>query len=152
MTLKDRIYRWYTEWRTPAHRGHAAPVVAGPLATHRVALVTTAGVRLREQPPFDTEHGDPSWRRIPGNVAIDSLVVDHTHYDTAPANADLDCVFPLRTLQALQHEGIIGEVAPVHFGYMGYIPDTAPLVNEFAPAMARELRAAGVSAVLLSPG
>lgn len=44
------------------------------------ALVSTAGVHLREQEPFDLE-GDNSWRLIPGDVRSDALMVTHAHYD-----------------------------------------------------------------------
>jgi D-proline reductase (dithiol) PrdB len=44
------------------------------------ALVSTAGVHLREQQPFDVE-GDNSWRIIPGDVAARDLMVTHEHYN-----------------------------------------------------------------------
>ena len=44
------------------------------------ALVTTAGVHLRDQQPFDLA-GDNTWRLIPGDVHADQLMVTHGHYD-----------------------------------------------------------------------
>ncbi len=44
------------------------------------ALVTTAGVHLRDQEPFALE-GDNSWRVIPGDVRSDALMVTHEHFD-----------------------------------------------------------------------
>ena len=44
------------------------------------ALVSTAGVQLREQEPYNLD-GDNSWRLIPGDVRTDQLMVTHGHYD-----------------------------------------------------------------------
>ncbi len=150
--LRDRLFRWYTEWVTPNAR--EAPMVQPnlPLERMTVALITTAGIRLADQPPFDGDRGDPTFRALPGDLDPAGLVVDHTHYDTGPARADVETVFPIRTLRALAAEGRIGGVAPVHFGFMGYIPDVAPLVEEAVPEVIRRLQAAAVDAVLLSPG
>ncbi len=53
------------------------------------ALVSTAGVHLREQEPFDVE-GDNSWRIIPGDVASRDLMVTHEHYNHQHAEGDTD--------------------------------------------------------------
>jgi D-proline reductase (dithiol) PrdB len=44
-----------------------------PLSECTVALVTTAGVHLKGQKPFDMSDpdGDPSFREIPGNTPLD---------------------------------------------------------------------------------
>lgn len=125
-----------------------------PLARLRVALITTAGVYRRGQPPFavDNPAGDWSMRPIAADTAAGDLLISHTHYDTRAAVADPDCVFPLRRLHELVAAGEVGSVSPVHFGLMGYIPDPAGLVRETAPVIARTLRAEGVHAAALSPG
>jgi D-proline reductase (dithiol) PrdB len=51
------------------------------------ALVSTAGVQLREQEPYNLD-GDNSWRLIPGDVRTDRLMVTHGHYDHRHADAD----------------------------------------------------------------
>jgi len=123
-----------------------------PLAEAKIALITTAGVHHRHQAPFNCEAGDWTCREIAGDAADEDLMITHTHYDTTDAQADLDAVFPLRRLRELAAEGIIGAVSPVHYGLMGYIPECAPLVERTAPEMARTLKAAGVHAVVASPG
>lgn len=151
--MLDQLYGRYTEWVTPRRRvATELTVPTRPLAALRLALITTAGVRLAAQPAFDTEHGDPSHRMIPAAVAPETLVVDHTHFDTGPARADLDCVFPLHTLQALAAAGVIAGLTNHHYGLMGYIPDTKPLVAETTPAIIRQLQEDSADAVLLSPG
>jgi D-proline reductase (dithiol) PrdB len=44
------------------------------------ALVSTAGVHLRAQPPYDVA-GDNTWRVLPGDVRADALMVTHEHYN-----------------------------------------------------------------------
>ena len=49
------------------------------------ALVSTAGVHLREQPSYDPA-GDNSWRIIPGDVRVQDLMVTHEHYNHSHAD------------------------------------------------------------------
>jgi len=119
-----------------------------------VALVTTGGVHLRSQPPFDVfnEVGDWSSRAIPGDAGTQDLTVTHTHYAIQDALEDVNVIFPLDPLRDLEHEGLIGSVASLHFGFMGFIPDPMHLVNETAPSAARELVSRGVNAAVLTAG
>lgn len=151
--LQHYYWRWKT-WRLAVRGTEAIPFarLAVPLAEARVALITTAGVHHRHQDPFDCEGGDWTARQIDGSADISDLMITHTHYDTSDAMADLDAVFPLRRLRELADDGVIGSVSPVHYGLMGYIPQWAPLVERTAPAIARTLKAAGVHAIVASPG
>lgn len=125
-----------------------------PLPEARVALLTTAGVHLRSQEPFDLddEHGDWSYREIPGDVELADLQVTHSHYDTTAANEDPNVVFPLRALRTLVERGEVGEVSPLHIGMMGFIPDGTPLVEETAPRVAQALEDADVDYCVMTPG
>lgn len=118
----------------------------------RVAFITTAGVRLKTDPPFETKKGDPTFRIIPGDVDYGDLTVNHEHYDIRDALEDINLVFPLDILRQFAREGKIGEVAPHHFGLMGYIPQVKKLMNKTAPAIADQLQEDQVDIVLLSPG
>jgi D-proline reductase (dithiol) PrdB len=122
------------------------------LAAVRVALVTTAGVHLGTDPPFDVDArgGDPTFRRIPAGVEAGRLRITHLHYDSADARRDVNVVFPIDRLRELAADGRIGGVAPTHYSF-GWIRDVRPLVAETAPAVARELIAARVGAVVLTP-
>jgi D-proline reductase (dithiol) PrdB len=117
-----------------------------------IALVTTAGVHLKTQKIFNVEAGDPTVRFIPSTSAEDDLMISHTHFDRSDADRDINCVFPLTRLKELAQEGIIGGIASTHYGLMGYIPDTEPLVNETIPKIVQQLKAESVDAVLLNPG
>jgi D-proline reductase (dithiol) PrdB len=125
-----------------------------PLAECSVALVSTAGVHLKSQPAHDllNPHGDASFREIPGNTHTSELAVDHVHYDTSDANEDPNCVFPLDRLRELVDMGMIGSIAPMHYGFMGFIPDGRLLRDTTAPLVAERLLAQGTDVVVLTPG
>ena len=60
-------------------------------------------------------------------------------------------VFPLGLLRELAADGVIGEVGPMAYGFMGYIPETAPLLGETGPEVARALIGDAVDLALLVP-
>lgn len=119
-----------------------------------VALVTTAGVHLKNQQPFDLAgpEGDWTFRAVPGDAAVKDLMVSHSHYDHRNADKDINIVFPIERLRELALEGVIKGISPIHFGFMGFIPRTEPLMQASAPQAAKELKTAGVDLVVLTPG
>ncbi len=129
--------------------------VRKPLRTARVALLTTAGVHLRDQPPFDMQNpdGDPTYREIPGTVEVGDLMITHKYYDHTDADADLNVVFPLAHFRNLVQQGVIGNLAPRHFGFMGHIDqaEVARLTAESVPEVVAKLRADGVDFAFLTP-
>jgi D-proline reductase (dithiol) PrdB len=120
------------------------------LRESHLALVTTGGVHLPEQPRFDIDDpsGDCSYREIPLNAY--ALTWTHAYYAPNRGN-DLDFVFPLWTLRGLAAEGVVGEPNRRHFSFMGAIHDSGPLVERTAPEVAAKVAADGVDAVLLTP-
>jgi D-proline reductase (dithiol) PrdB len=121
-----------------------------PLEECRLALVTTSGVHLPEQPRFDIDDplGDCSYREIPADAA--QLTWTHAYY-RPDEGADLDAVFPLWTIRELAAEGVVGELNRRHFAFMGAIHDPGPLIDETAPEVAAKLADDGVDAALLTP-
>ena len=121
-----------------------------PLSESRLALVTTGGVHLPEQERFDIDDplGDCSYREIPSDAY--ALTWTHAYY-RPDEGSDLDAVFPLQTLRGLVEAGLVGELGPRHFSFMGAIHDPTPLVEETAPEVARKLVEDGADAVLLTP-
>ncbi|MBB6445592.1 glycine/sarcosine/betaine reductase selenoprotein B family protein [Bacillus benzoevorans] len=117
-----------------------------------IALVTTSGVHLKSQGVFDVEAGDPTVRFIPHTSIETDLMISHTHFDRSDADRDINCVFPLTRLKELAAEGVIGGAAPTHYGLMGYIPNTKPLLEETIPKIVQQLTSEHVDAVLLNPG
>jgi D-proline reductase (dithiol) PrdB len=116
----------------------------------RLALVTTGGVHVPDQPRFDIDDpaGDCSYREIPATA--NDLTWTHAYY-RPDEGSDLDAVFPLETLCRLVRDGVVGELAPRHFSFMGAIHDPAPLVESTAPEVAGKLVEDQVDVVLLTP-
>ena len=121
-----------------------------PLERSRLALVTTGGVHLPDQRRFDIDdfEGDCSYREIP--TGAEDLTWTHAYY-RPDEGSDLDAVFPLRTLRELVEDGLVGELGPRHFSFMGAIHDPTPLVDAPAPEVAGRLLEDGVDAALLTP-
>jgi D-proline reductase (dithiol) PrdB len=130
-------------------------LLARPVRECTVALVTTAGVHLRSDPPFDMEdpHGDPSFRVIPSAVDAEALTITHKYYDHTAADRDINVVLPLDRLRELREGGEVGAIAPFCYGFMGHIDGRhiAALMDVTAPEVARRLLADGVDAVFLTP-
>lgn len=118
----------------------------------RVAIVTTAGAYINNrQPPFRlTREGDPDFREIPGDLALDQLGLSHFGYDTRRALQDPNVVFPLERLREAARAGQVGSVAPRHYSFMGYSPQGVPLQDK-AREVARRLAADQVDLALLVP-
>lgn len=127
----------------------------GPLNRARGALITTGGVHLRTQQPFDmvSADGDPTYREIPADSLAEQLTITHKYYDHRDADADLNVIFPLAHLRSLVEQGVVGALAPRHFGFMGHVDgeQVATLVGQTARAVAAKLRQDGVDFVLLTP-
>ncbi len=121
------------------------------LQESRFALVSTAGVHLRDQEPFNVE-GDNTWRLIPGDVQSSQLMVTHGHYDHHDADQDINCVFPIDRLRELAEEGVIGGVSDKHLGFMGYTQQLRDLYERAAPEMAKVILRSKADAVLLTAG
>lgn len=113
----------------------------GQLARATVALVTAGGVHLREQEPFNIadELGDLGYRIIPPDVEASQLMVTHHHYDHTDADADINVVFPIDVLREMKAEGLIGEVARKHVGYMGYTMQLKAMYEGTAREIANEI-------------
>lgn len=123
------------------------------LSDCRLALVSTAGVHRREDPPFDTlaPEGDWSYRVIPALTRSPDLMVSHGHYDHSDADQDINCVFPIDRLRELEAEGSIGALSQVHFGFMGFNPNPESILKS-AREVAGTLHANEVDVVFLTPG
>jgi len=115
------------------------------------ALVSTAGVHLRDQELFDVQ-GDNSWRLLPGDVQASQLMVTHDHYDHRDADEDINCIFPIDRLRELAQEGIIGGVSDKHLGFMGYTQNMRDLYERASPEIAKIISRSKADAVLLTAG
>ncbi|HSN67600.1 MAG TPA: glycine/sarcosine/betaine reductase selenoprotein B family protein [Thermoanaerobaculia bacterium] len=154
---------WAARERAAASaEGGAEPIpftpLPKPLRECTVALLTTAGVALRTDRPFDQEGerrnpwwGDPTFREIPLGTTEAEIKIYHLHINPRFGEADLDVVLPMRRLGELAAEGVVGRAAPTHYSTMGYILEARELVEKTAPAIAARMRAEGVDAAALFP-
>ena len=121
----------------------------------RIALITTGGVHLKSQAPFDmfNPSGDPSYREIPADTPANQLSIAHNYYDHKDADRDVNIIFPYERLRELAQNGEIGEVNDRHFSFMGHITGDLidALVNESAPRVLDSLVEDSVDAVVLTP-
>lgn len=121
----------------------------------RLALITTGGVHLRSQAPFDMTDpaGDPTFREIPADTSPSELFITHNYYHHSDADKDVNIVLPIERIFDLKQAGDIGDVNCRHFSFMGHIMhhhiDT--LMKETAPRVANKLKEDKVDIVILTP-
>ncbi|MEZ4635152.1 MAG: hypothetical protein R2856_09315 [Caldilineaceae bacterium] len=105
-----------------------------------VALLTTGGIHLPDQPPFDMDDadGDATYRTIPGDVALADLTITHKYYNHDSVDKDKQVIFPLDHFRDLAERSVIGGIAPHHFDFMGHIEGEHldRLVQKTAPEVA----------------
>lgn len=119
-----------------------------PLKECRVALVSSGGFYLKTQPPF--VEGDTSYRKIPRDAEMADLRIYHHGYRDADADLDPNCVFPLERLRELEAAGVIGAFVDPALSFLT-IYSARKEIEERAPAIVAELKAARAEAVLLVP-
>ncbi len=141
------LYRWTVNPDAPLNR------LNKPLARCRVALLTSGGVSRKDAQPFNAlARNDLRVDTIAESTPSDFFQVHDSYYNHADADRDINCIFPLDRLRELAADGVIGSVAPHHYsGFMGRIYTRTAVINEAAPALARQLRAEEVDAIVLVP-
>lgn len=129
-----------------------------PLSDCTVALISSGGIALKTDRPFDQEGerqnpwwGDPSYRIIPQTAKADDIRVYHLHIDPRPAEQDLNCLLPMERLGELAEMRKIGRAAPFHYSYMGYLLEPQEMLEKSIPAIIEHLRADHVDVAVLIP-
>jgi D-proline reductase (dithiol) PrdB len=94
-----------------------------PLSNCKIALLTTGGVHLRNDAPFDMKdkYGDPTYRKIPSSVALKDITITHDYYNHHDADQDINLIFPIEILRDAQQKGLVGESAEFFYSFMGHI-------------------------------
>jgi D-proline reductase (dithiol) PrdB len=130
-----------------------------PLTESAVALVSSAGLALKTDRPFDQylERDNPWWsdpgcRLLPRDTTGADVRLYHMHMNPGLVEQDLNTLMPLQPLKALAARGVIGATAQNHYAYMGYTLQPAALLAQGAPDMIRQMKAEGVNIVVLVPG
>jgi D-proline reductase (dithiol) PrdB len=129
--------------------------LAKPVNECRLALITSGGVHLKSQVPFNMKDpaGDPTFREIPADTCPSDLSITHNYYDHSDAQKDINIVLPIERVRTLESSGDIGDVNHRHFSFMGHVRDRhlSTLVTEKAPRVADMLKADGVDITILTP-
>jgi D-proline reductase (dithiol) PrdB len=130
-----------------------------PLEESTVALISSAGLALKTDRPFDQEGerqnpwwGDPSYRILPRTATGEDVKLYHLHIHPRVAEQDLNTILPLQRLLELEDRAEIGRSAAHHYSFMGYILQPQVLLQESTPAMIRHMKRDGVNVVVLVPG
>ena len=122
-----------------------------PLHESRVAIVTTAGLRVESN--ADWNAGDQGFTQIPHDAENLTLAHYSPNFDRVGWVLDKNVVFPIDRLHELAEDGIIGSVANTHISFMGAQPDhTLETIRlDSGPAAAKLLKDDEVDLVLLTP-
>ena len=133
-------------------------VLSKPLEVCTVALISSAGMALQSDTPFDQEGerenpwwGDPSYRIIPRGTKTDDVHVYHQHIDVSFAERDLNCLLPIERLEELADAGFVGSAAPSHYSFMGYLLEPERFLEESVPQIVSHLVQEAVDIAPLVP-
>ena len=124
--------------------------LAKPLSESKVALIASGGIYAKGQIAFHFKD-DLSYREIASDTATEDLRTTHFAYDLTDARRDPNVVFPLATLRQCVADGLIGELAPRAYTFMGGIYSSRKVSETLAPALAQRLRDDEVDLALLVP-
>ena len=129
-----------------------------PVNEMTFALLTSAGINMKSDPPFDVERekrepawGDPSMREIPITAVESDIDVNHLHINTEFVKTDLNVMLPLARFREFEEEGIIGKLAPTAYSYYGFQMDPSALIADTMPKIVSKMKEEGVDTVLLTP-
>jgi len=141
-------YRGYIPW-TP---------MAKPLNQTTIALVTSAGISLKTDPPFNMERekreplwGDRSYREIPRGTTETDIEVNHLHINTNYIKQDINVILPLARMAEFEREKIIGCLARTSYSFYGFQWKSTDFLKEAMEPISMRMKLEGVKAVLMTP-
>jgi D-proline reductase (dithiol) PrdB len=119
-----------------------------PLRAARIALVSTAGLRLRNQAAFPADGA--GFRLLPAGTPPRDLAFDYTAYDPSEAEEDLNVLVPVDRLRESAARGAVGAPAESFVSIVGSRRDPIRLRQD-VDAVAEEFRDDGIDLVLVIP-
>ena len=129
--------------------------LARDLSDSTVAIVTTAGLHLRDDKPFDRDHpgGESTYRVIPSDSDPANIVQSHFSigFDRTAIYRDINITFPIDRVREMVEQGKIGSLAPNHYSFMGALRDCTIVAEQTGPEVAQRLKDEGVNLVFLTP-
>jgi D-proline reductase (dithiol) PrdB len=146
--IPDEDFKEYIPW-TPMTK---------PLTETTIALVTSAGISLKTDPPFDMERekrepiwGDRSYRTLPKETTEKDIEVNHLHINTSYIKQDINVILPLSRMAEFEQEKIIGRLAPTAYSFYGFQWQNNEFLKEAVEPISKHMKAERVEAVLITP-
>lgn len=146
--IPDEDFKEYIPW-TPMTK---------PLTETTIALVTSAGISLKTDPPFDMERekrepiwGDRSYRTVPKETTEKDIEVNHLHINTSYIKQDINVILPLSRMAEFEQEKIIGRLAPTAYSFYGFQWQNNEFLKEAVEPISKHMKAERVEAVLITP-
>jgi D-proline reductase (dithiol) PrdB len=146
--IPDEDFKGYIPW-TP---------MAKPLNQTTIALLTSAGISLKTDPPFDMERekkeaiwGDRSYRAIPSGTTEKDIDVNHLHINTNYIKQDINVILPLARMAEFEQEKIIGRLAPTAYSFYGFQWQSTDFLREAIEPISKKMNLEGVGAVFMTP-
>ena len=123
-----------------------------PLSESRLALVTSAGLHMRDDTPF-VMGGDSSYRVIPQSASTADILQSHASigFDHTGIYRDINVTYPVDRLRELADRGVIGSLGKNNYSFMGALRDTSEVAERTGPEVARRLVDEGVEVAFLTP-
>ncbi len=147
-SIPDEEFKGFTPW-TP---------LAKPLSQTTLALVTSAGISLKTDPPFDMERerkeaiwGDRSYRMIPRGTTEKDIEVNHLHINTNWIKRDINVILPLARMAEFEEEKMIGRLAPTAYSFYGFQWQNTDFLKEAIEPISKKMKLERVEAVLMTP-
>ena len=132
--------------------------ISKPLSQTTLALVTSGGISLKSDPPFDMERekreplwGDRSFRMIPRGTTEKDIEVNHLHINTSYIKQDINVILPLARMAEFEQEKIIGRLASTAYSFYGFQWQNNDFLKEAIEPISRKMKLEEVEAVLLTP-
>jgi D-proline reductase (dithiol) PrdB len=129
-----------------------------PLNQTTFALLTSAGISLKSEPPFDMERekresirGDRSFRALPRDTGEKDIDVNHLHINTRYIKEDINVILPLTWMNELEKEGLIGRLAATAYSFYGFQWQSTEFLQEAIEPISVRMKQEEVQAVLLTP-
>ena len=146
--IPDEEFKGFIPWTS----------MSKPLNQTTLALVTSAGISLKTDPPFDMERekgepiwGDRSYRAIPRGTTEEDINVNHLHINTTYIKQDINVILPLARMAEFEQEGIIDRLAPTAYSFYGFQWQNMDFLKEAIEPICKKMKLEEVEAVLLTP-
>jgi len=132
--------------------------LAKPLNQTPLSVITSAGISLKSDRPFDMERekreplwGDRSFRVIPRQTTEREIDANHLHINTRYIKEDINVMLPLARMAGFEAEGIIGRLASHAYSFYGFQWKSTDFLKGAIEPISTRMKIESVEAVLMTP-